>query len=297
MNSIRTINTFKYVAPASLSGALRILNIEKDVKILAGGTDILVQMKYGLCHPSLVLDVKKISELNKLEWSKSKGLLVGSAVPLTRFLELKLPKEFDVLRQACSVIGSVQIRNRATMGGNICNAAPSADSALPLLCLEANAIIASDGEKRTIPLNEFFLAPGKTALNNNEILIGIEIPAPPEHSAGCFLRHTTREEMDIAVVGVASFLTLVPKTNKIKQSRIALGAVAPTPLRAVAAENVLTGKPLIKQLIEEAAEKAAAEARPISDVRGSLAYRRELVRVLTMRTLKECCRELGAVIE
>jgi len=297
MIGIRSLGKFKYSAPDSLSEALQILNTNDGVvKILAGGTDLLVQLKYGLSQTSHVVDVKKIPELNKLDWSEDTGLHIGSAVTLSDFLTLALPKQFDILRQACSVIGSVQIRNRATMGGNICNAAPSADSALPLLCLEARAIVASDAGTRSICLNDFSLAPGKTALNGNEVLVGIEVPVPPDRSAGCFLRHTTREEMDISVAGVASFLTLLPQENMVKQARIALGAVAPRPVRASDAENLLAGKPVTQSIIEEAAEIAAGESSPISDLRGSAQYRRELVKVLTKRTLLKSCQELGLEI-
>ncbi len=205
----------------------------------------------------------------------------------------ELPKEFSILLQACSLIGSRQIKNRGTVGGNICNAAPSADSAPPLLCLGARVVLVSRKATRTIALEDFFLGPGKTALAEDELLVEIEVPTPPEPSAGCYLRHTTREEMDIAVAGVASFLTLSPENGRLQSARIALGAVAPTPVRARRAEAILVGKAITPELIQQAADQAAAEADPISDLRGSSEYRRELVRVLTRRTLRRACEELG----
>jgi carbon-monoxide dehydrogenase medium subunit len=142
-------------------------------------------------------------------------------------------------------------------------------------------------------LDDFFLAPGKTALTADELLVEIKVPTPPARSAGCYMRHTTREEMDIAVVGVASFLTLSPQKGRLKKARIALGAVAPTPIRAHTAEAALVGKAVTKEMIEEAAENAAGEASPISDLRGSREYRREMVRVLVRRTLLSACERLG----
>jgi carbon-monoxide dehydrogenase medium subunit len=182
------------------------------------------------------------------------------------------------------------------MAGNICNAAPSADSAPPLLCLEAKIIAMCSGGSRTINVVDFFKAPGETALNADELVIAIKIPLPSQRSAGCYLRHTTREEMDIAVVGVGSFITLA-QDEKIKQARIALGAVAPTPLRAYEAERMLIGKAPTQKIIEHAAVQAAEEAVPISDMRGSANYRREMVKVLTRRTLKESCRKMGVEIK
>jgi aerobic carbon-monoxide dehydrogenase medium subunit len=263
-------------------------------KILAGGTDLILQMKQGIVRPSLVVDVKQIPELNRLEWNPQVGLRIGAAVPLIRLLTFtELPKDFSILLQACSLIGSRQIKNRGTVGGNICNAAPSADSAPSLLCLGARVVLVSQKATRTLPLEDFFLGPGKTALADDEILVEIEIPTPLKHSAGCYLRHTAREEMDIALAGVASFLTLSPKNGRLQSARIALGAVASTPVRALKAEGILAGQAVTPELIQETADQAAAEADPISDLRGSSEYRRELVRVLTRRTLRIACEELG----
>jgi CO/xanthine dehydrogenase FAD-binding subunit len=295
MANIRSIDKFEYRVPDSLPEVLKILERETFAgKVLAGGTDLVLQMKQGLVRPSFVVDVKQVPELNKLEWSEQGGLAIGAAVPLSQLLAFtELPKEFGVLLEACSLIGSMQIRNRGTIGGNLCNAAPSADSAPPLLCLGAKVVLASSKATRTIPLDDFFLAPGKTALTADELLVEIKVPTPPARSAGCYRRHTTREEMDIAVVGVASFLTLSPQKGRLKKARIALGAVAPTPIRAHTAEAALVGKAVTKEMIEEAAENAAGEASPISDLRGSREYRREMVRVLVRRTLLSACERLG----
>lgn len=289
----------EYRKPRSLAEALRMLKSRRgESVILAGGTDLIPQMKTGLVFPSAVIDVKNIPELNRLEWARTGGLHIGAAVPLAILVAFPaLQGKYGILAQACSVIGSMQIRNRGTVGGNICNAAPSADSAPALLCLGAKAIVASGSGTRKIDLDEFFTGPGKTVIGSRELLVEIEIPTPPTRSAGCYMRHTLRKEMDIAAAGVGSFLTLAPGGEKLKEARIALGAVAPTPMRAYGAEAMLTGRVPTQKTIEEAAEAAAEEARPITDIRASAEYRRELVKVLARRTLKKCCEALGIEVQ
>ena len=286
---------FEYYAPESLEEALSLLARQRgQAKILAGGTDLIVQMKQGQACPAVIVDVKRIPELNRLEWSEGEGLHIGAAVPLSRLTSFPpLVERFDILAQACSAIGSVQTRNRATVGGNICNAAPSADTAPSLLCLGAKAVVASPNGTRTIPLEDFFIAPGKTALDHNELLAEIEVPTPLNSSAGCYLHHTPREEMDIAVAGVASFLVLSPRGKIVQEAKIALGAVAPTPIRARGAESILIGKALTPEIIEESAERAVEAIHPISDIRASAEYRSELVRVLARRSLERACEALG----
>jgi CO/xanthine dehydrogenase FAD-binding subunit len=280
---------FDYYAPGSLQEALSLLDKGKEgVKVLSGGTDLIVQMKDRRARPTVVVDVKRIPELNRVAWNEKEGLFIGAAVPLSRVVTFPpIVERFGILYEACSLIGSVQLRNRGTVGGNICNAAPSADSAPPLLCLEAKTLVAGPEGNRLVPLGEFFLGPGKTALAHNELLVGIEIPTPPAFSSGCYLRHTPRQEMDIGVAGVAAFLVFDPQGNLCKEAKIALGAVAPTPIRVPVAESILAGKSLTEKALEQAAARAAEAAHPISDLRGSAEYRRELVKVLVRRTLKK----------
>ncbi|MFC1971601.1 FAD binding domain-containing protein [Chloroflexota bacterium] len=289
---------FEYQAPEMLEEVLSILDRRGDqISILAGGTDLVVQMKHGQTCPALIVDLKRIPALNRLEWSEGEGIHIGATVPLNKLISFPpFVERFGILTQACSLIGSIQIRNRATMGGNICNAAPSADTVPPLLCLGAKASVARFHETHIIPLEDFFLAPGRTVIDQSELLVEIEIPTPSTPSAGCYLRHTSREEMDIAVVGVASFLVLAPQGNILQDARIALGAVAPTPIRARQAEAILIGSTPTKEVIEETAERAAEASHPISDMRGSAEYRRELVKVLTRRTLQKACEALGIKI-
>ena len=278
---------FEYRSPESLDEALTLLRRRKKTKALAGGTDLVVQMKDLRVAPTALVDVKNIPELNRLEVTADGTLHVGAAVSLSRMLAFAPVKQkYTILYQACSLIGSMQIRSRATMGGNICNAAPSADSAPALICLGGKAVAASLAKgTRTLPVAEFFRGPGRCALEPNELLVELEIPSPPRHSGGCYLRHTTREEMDIAVVGVGVVLTRDGQPDRYRDVKISLGAVAPTPIRVPEAESLLAGKTLDERLIGQAAEIAAGAASPISDVRASADYRRELIKVLVKRAI------------
>jgi carbon-monoxide dehydrogenase medium subunit len=181
------------------------------------------------------------------------------------------------------MVGSLQVRNLATVGGNLCNAAPSADMAPPLVALEAQAVIAGAGGERRVPMADFFTGVRQTVLAPNEMLVELVVPAPGAHSGGQYLRHTPRRELDIAVVGVASQLTIAD--GRCTKARIALASVAPTPVRATAAERSLEGRAVTPEAIERAATLAIEAARPISDQRGSVEFRKHLVRVLTRRTL------------
>ncbi len=278
---------FDYFLPHSLGEALSLLDGRPGAKVLAGGTDLIVQMKEGRACPLAVIDVKGVPELNRLTFSRDTGFFIGAAMPLRKIIDYQPVRTLlPGLAEACSLVGSMQLRNRATLGGNICNAAPSADTAPPLLCLSARAVVAGPGGTRNVPLQEFFNGPGKTVLSEKEILVGTEIPFPRTLSGGAYLRHIPRQEMDIAIAGVAAFLVFDEKSGLCIEARIALGAVAPTPVRATRAESALAGKAVTEETIEEAAGEAAREARPISDLRGSAAYRREMVRVLAKRTIR-----------
>ena len=270
--------------PDSVEACLKVLAERgADAKPVAGGTDLLPQMKNGLLKPRCVVDLTGLAELRVLETGS--GLRIGAAVS-ARELELApgVGPEYEGLTESAGVVGSVQVRNLATLGGNICNAAPSADMAPPLLALEAEAVIAGQSGRRRMPLSDFFVGVRQTALQPDELLVEIVVPAPGGRSGGNYRRLTPRRELDIAVVGVASQLTF--QNGVCSKARIALGAVAPVPLRATEAEAVLEGQEVTPELIEQAAEAAVGAARPISDQRGSADYRRHLVRVLTRRTLQ-----------
>lgn len=253
-------------------------------KLLAGGTDLLLQTKARLVKPAYVVDLSRLPDLARLERRPGEGLWIGATVRMRTIQQSPLFQDgFSVVADGAKLVGSIQIRNLATVGGNLCNAAPSADVAPPLLAMGARAEILGPSGSRSVPLDDFFLGPRRTVVEPNELLLGVWVPEPAARSGGHYLRHTPRKEMDIAVAGVGSSLTL--DDGKCSDVRIALGAVAPTPIRAVKAEAALRGQPLSQELIDHAARLAAEEARPIDDVRGTAEFRRHLVEVLTRRTL------------
>jgi carbon-monoxide dehydrogenase medium subunit len=286
------VRRFELALPRSVDEALRVLSDRgPDAKLLAGGTDLLPQMKNGLLKPACVIDLSGVARVKTLK-SEAAGLRVGAAVP-ARALERDATARstYTALSESAALVGSVQVRNLATLGGNLCNAAPSADMAPPLLALDAEAVIVGPKGERRMPFADFFTGVRRTVLAADEMLVEIVVPAPGPRSGGNYLRHTPRRELDIAVVGVAAQLTLA--NGVCSKARIALAAVAPVPLRARQAEQALEGKPVTPEAIERAAELAVGVAKPISDQRGSADYRRHLVRVLTRRTLRTALTRAG----
>jgi carbon-monoxide dehydrogenase medium subunit len=279
------VRRFELALPGSVDECLEILARRgPDAKVVAGGTDLLPQLKNGLVRPAWVVDLSGVAELRTVRDADGGGLRIGASVT-ARELERdpRVQSRFPSLAESAALVGSIQVRNLATVGGNLCNAAPSADMAPPLLALDAEAVIAGPGGRRRVPLASFFLGVRRTVLAPGELLLEVVLPATGPGSGGSYLRHTPRRELDIAVAGVASQLTL--SGGACGRARIALAAVAPVPLRATEAEQALQGQAITPQLIERAAELAAAAARPIDDHRGSAAFRRHLTRVLTRRTL------------
>jgi carbon-monoxide dehydrogenase medium subunit len=264
-----------------------------DAKVVAGGTDLLPQLKNGMLRTACVVDLTGVKELRQLARGNGSGLRIGAAVT-ARTLEKDpaVSAAYPAIAESGALVGSVQIRNLATLGGNLCNAAPSADMAPPLLALDAEAVIAGPQGTRRVPFASFFLGVRRTVVTPGELLVEIVVPTPGPHSGGNYRRHTPRRELDIAVVGVASQLTL--SRGVCTKARIALAAVAPTPVRAAAAERLLEGQPVTPDLIERAARAAVEAARPISDQRGSADFRRHLVQVLTRRTLTTALARAGA---
>jgi len=279
------VRRFDLALPRSLDDCLKLLAERgPEAKLVAGGTDLLPQMKNGLLKPTAVIDLSGVADLRGLRREDGAGLRVGAAVTAREIeLDRHTRSAYPALAESGALVGSVQIRNLATVGGNLCNAAPSADMAPPLLALEAEAVIAGLRGRRRVPLSTFFTGVRKTVLAPDEMLVELIVPAPGPRSGGQYLRHTPRRELDIAVVGVASQVTL--SDGVCRKARIALAAVAPTPIRATAAEQALEGQPLTPQQIARAAQLAVEAARPISDQRGSADFRRHLVGVLTRRTL------------
>ena len=285
---------FDLVLPGSVEECVRVLAERgPDAKVVAGGTDLLPQLKNGMLRTGCVVDLTGVSQLRQLARGNGTGLRIGAAVT-ARTLERDpgVNATYPAIAESGALVGSVQIRNLATLGGNLCNAAPSADMAPPLLALDAEAVIAGPRGTRRVPFASFFLGVRRTVLAPGELLVEIAVPDPGPHSGGNYRRHTPRRELDIAVVGVASQLTL--SKGVCTKARIALAAVAPTPVRATGAERLLEGHPVTPDLIERAARAAVEAARPISDQRGSADFRRHLVQVLTRRTLTTALARAGA---
>jgi CO/xanthine dehydrogenase FAD-binding subunit len=242
-------------------------------------------MKKGL-NPPYIIDIKKIGKLHFVKKDKQ-GIWIGPLVPHSEIESSDLiTKEIDFLAHACGRIGSVQIRNRGTIGGNLCNASPAADTAAPLLVVDAILTLAGVHGDRSIPINDFFKGPGETSRASDELLTGIFIPKMGPNTVGIYIKHTLRKAMDIAKVGVAVLLTRDEHSGNCKDCRIALSAVAPVPFRAKTAEQEVTGAVLDDNILRKAADIASREASPISDVRSTFEYRREMVSVLTQRALK-----------
>ena len=284
---------FDYEAPTSLASALELLARPGEMRPLSGGTDIIDQLKSNRRHADLVVDLKRVPELLALE-SNSSSLKIGSAVSCTDVHKYTAENGgFPALSESTELVGSIHIQNRASVGGNVCNAAPSADTIPALLIHEAVARTASASGGREIPLIDFFAGPGQTVLEKGEILKELVLPAPANNTASAYLRFIPRNEMDIAVAGVGSLIEVDPSTKIVTKARIALASVAPTPVRAYAAEEFLEGTVIDAAAIDKTADLAVDSAVPITDVRGSAEYRKELIRVLTKRTLNICLERLA----
>jgi len=254
--------------------------------MIAGGTDILVQMRAGRRTPSVVVDVKGIPELNSLSYDASKGLTLGAAVPCYKiYQDETVAAAYPGLIDTAWLIGGIQIQGRASIGGNICNAAPSGDSIPAVIALNGVCNISGPNGTRELLAEEFCTAPGRNALQNGEMLVSIFFPAPVAHSGANYQRFIPRNEMDIAVVGVGSSVVLDASGQNFVSARISLASVAPTPVFATDAGDSLAGKAVSEEAIQQASELAMAAAVPISDMRGTIRQRTHLVGVFTRRTL------------
>jgi len=290
----RKMPKFEYFRPGSFEEAIRILSEHKgQIRPLAGGTDLFIDMKVKGASWKNVLDLKGIPDSEFIRETHGR-IEIGSLTNL-RSVEISplIKKKIPLLAAAAGTIGSVQIRNQGTIGGNLCNAAPSADTAPALLCLGAKAEVIDESGISEIPLETFFLGPGRTVLGETALLKKILIPLPPPNTAGVYFKESPRRAMDLAVAGVSCLLTLDLTGGKCVDCRIALGAVAPTPIRARKAESVLTGGEITEEIIAAAGETAGKETSPISDVRGSAEFRREMVRVFVRKGLGELYTGMG----
>lgn len=254
-------------------------------RVLAGGTDLIIQMESGRHQPEAILFLGKLPGLREIRFDPRSGLTVGAMVTM-REIELHpvIQARYPVLARGAAEVGSVQIRNLATLGGNMCNASPSADTSPSLLALDAEVRILGPGGERAVPIAEFWTGPGRTVLSAGEIVTAVQLPAPDENTRSFYYKMAVRKAMDLAMVGIA--VTAVPRNGGFDRVRIALGAVAPTALRATEAEALATGQSLSSDVIDRAAQQAIDISRPIGDQRASAEYRREMVGALTRRALR-----------
>jgi len=285
---------FDYHEPENMRSALEMMSsLKSNAKIIAGGTDILVNMKKGLVSPKYLVSLAKMKELFVLEQRK-KGIAIGSHVIVSELAESDLLwKKFSVIAKAASVLGSPLIRNRATIGGNIVTARPAADLPPALMAVGAKVELKSKKGRREVGLDEFFLGPGKTVIRPDEILTKIIINDLPPFTGGDYMKLGHRKALEIAIVAVASRVTLDKPQGIIKSARIILSAVAPQAIHAVSAERVLMNEKPTEKLIERAATLAMQDCRPITDTRGGAEYRKEIVKVLVKRTLANAVKEVN----
>jgi carbon-monoxide dehydrogenase medium subunit len=286
---VRKVKAFSYHKPETLDEAIALLNdYGENASILAGGTDLLVELKKREKMVAHVVDIKAIPALDEIIVGKGGEIYIGSLVTMQALSESSVLRGGAmILAQAASKLGSFQIRNRATIGGNICNSSPSGETLPSLLCLEARFRLAGVRGEREILAEKFFLEPGKNVCGTDEFLTQIILPPLPSDFIGVYKKHSLRNAVDLAVVSVSVLGSFVRSRQLFKDIRIGLGAVAPTPIRVRKAENILLGVEMSQNLIVEAAEAASEEAQPISDVRASKWYRTEMVKYLIPVALEE----------
>jgi len=274
-----------YATPRSVREAVDLLAEHGDrARIMAGGTDILVQLRAGRWDLDLLVDGKNIAELNELTYDPEVGLTLGAAVACYKvYQNAAISRAYPGLIDAASLIGGIQIQGRAAIGGNVCNSTPSADTIPILIALGATCNIVGPGGNRKVAMEDFCTGPGQNVLQADEMLVSIHLPAPVANSGAHYQRFIPRNEMDIAVAGVG--VSVVLDNGTVKSARVALASVAPTPLFVRAAGEALAGKPASEESIQKAADLARDAATPITDMRGTIEYRKHLCEVLTRRAL------------
>lgn len=279
---VRPLPKFDYVAPSSLSEALKLLRDYQDrAKVLAGGTDLVVRLKKRLAFADVIIDLNRVSDLSFIEPIGDR-LHIGGLTRLAQVKESPMVKEKALaLAQAISIMASPPIRNRGTIGGNLCNSSPAADTAPPLLVLDASVKLQSADGERVVPLSQFFVGPEENVARADEILTEVMIPLQEGKSA--FSKLGRRKAFTLSVVSVAAYA--MANNGKFDEVRVALGAVAPTPIRSLKVEKALTGGDVSEKTIQKSAELVKMEVNPITDVRASAEYRREMSYVLTKRVL------------
>lgn len=280
------MQSIKYAAPTSVEDAVDVLAEYGDkARVLAGGTDLIVQVREWGRDVGIFVDAKTIPELTELAMDSSEGLTLGAAVPCYQIYGNDAVREsYPGLIDAVSMIGGTAIQGRASVGGNLCNSGPAGDSIPPLIIYSAICNVAGPNGTRQIKVEDFCTGPGRNCLEDNELLVSLSLPAPAKSSGAHYLRFIPRNEMDIAVVDAGANITL--DGDSISEARIALGAVAPTPLYLADAGSALVGKPATEDSFKEAASVCREAATPITDMRGTIEYRKHMSGVLAMRALR-----------
>ena len=277
---------FDYLKPGSMDEALEVLKTNEHCFALAGGTDLLVTMKSDTAKTKCLVDLKAISGIDAIECDD--GFNIGAMATVREIEKSPLIREkLPVLSEAAATLGSIQIRNRATVGGNLCHGSPAADMAAILMAMDSEVRIASANGERRVKLEQFFTGPGSTVVDPGEILAGIHIPEEMQDYRGIYMKHGPRRAMDIGIVNIGILLDADFDNGLCRRIMIAMGAVGPTPLRALKAESMLNGNHMTPELIAQAAEAAAEEARPITDFRASAEYRKAMVASLVSKGLKQ----------
>ena len=293
MNPINKHNThivmpFEYHQPTTIEEAVEALKKHPGAKPLAGGTDLIPKMKQKLIEPKHVVNLKKIPEMGVIE-DRGDAVYIGAAVKLSEIEKSEtVRRRLPLLSSCVKSIGSVQIRNMGTLGGNVCNASPAADGALGLMALEATVHIAGPGRKRQVEAKDFFEGPGLTVLGEDEIVTGFTVTVPTEDTGTCFIS-VGRTALDISTISIAVALTM--DGDRVKDAKIALGSAAPTPLRLLDVEKQLKGKTLTEKLVEDTARKVSESIKPITDIRATAEYRREASKGIAVEALTKAWRE------
>lgn len=278
---------FEYLAPKTLDEACKLYAEQgADARVMAGATDLVPLMNAKVLTPKTVIDLKNIPGLEYLDYSEAEGLKIGALTKLRDIEKSAMVQEkYPAVAQAAKYVASTQVRAKGTMVGNICNASPSCDTGPILLALNARVTVVSQQGQREIPLSEFFVGVKKTALVPGEIVTGIIIPpmAADEHAA--YIKHAVRKAMDLAIVGVAAWLKM--DGARCVDARIVAGAVATTPVRLPEAEKLLIGQEVTDDVLVACSEAAKESVHPISDIRASDIYRKDMIRVFTKRAVKQ----------
>tara|TARA_B100001123_G_scaffold68700_5_gene76747 strand:+ start:210 stop:1112 length:903 start_codon:yes stop_codon:yes gene_type:complete len=280
-----------FASPTTLDEAIRLLSEHGEkARVMAGGTDLIVQLRVSperIGNADLVIDGKGIPELNEISFSKEEGLTLGASVPCYKIYQNPaIAETYPGLIDSASLIGGIQIQGRASIGGNLCNGTPSADSIPTLIAHNVVCKIVGPGGTREVDVEDFCTGPSRTILEPNELLVSLHFPAPPKGFGARYIRFIPRNEMDIAVAGVGASVQLDEKNSVIKSARVALASVGPTPILVNEATSALVGKsPEDESAISKAGQAAKSAATPINDMRGTVEYRKHLCDVLTRRAL------------